>query len=296
MNLAAGWDGGGSKTRVVCLAPDGTIAGEQTFGPLNPNGASVHEVHRTVENALAFCNRLGNCVSLVISAAGISNPQTEPCLRKWLFECGYRGALSIVGDQEAALWGAVGQTGTVLVSGTGSICFGRNKFGQTARCGGYGHLVDDEGSGYALGRDILSAVLRAGDRRAPATRLTELVRSKEGWKDTAAMMRQLYDPDFDKGKIAMLAPLLLDAGNDAVAEAIMRKAALELALLAATVIQRLNLDCERIAFTGSVLTHMQPLRKAVEASLLNAFPGLRGFEPLTDAATGAAQMALQTMV
>ena len=70
-------------------------------------------------------------------------------------------------DQETALAGALGAPcGMVLIAGTGSICFGRDAVVKQPGSGGYGHKIDDEGSGYALGRDALAAVVRAQDGRA----------------------------------------------------------------------------------------------------------------------------------
>jgi N-acetylmuramic acid 6-phosphate etherase len=57
----------------------------------------------------------------------------------------------------------------VLVSGTGSIgmSFTRTEAGfqRTARVGGWGHLLGDDGSGYGIGRDALRKALRAIDAR-----------------------------------------------------------------------------------------------------------------------------------
>ncbi|HPS81896.1 MAG TPA: BadF/BadG/BcrA/BcrD ATPase family protein, partial [Candidatus Limiplasma sp.] len=161
----AGWDGGGTKTRVVCLSAGGEPFAEHTFGPLNPNGTSETEVCRTVSEALRWMETLGRCTALTVSSAGVSNPDVSSLLGRLLSENGYHERFQLVGDQESALYGAVGPYGAVLVAGTGSICYGRNRQGDTARSGGYGYLVDDEGSGYAIGRDILTAVLRAGDGR-----------------------------------------------------------------------------------------------------------------------------------
>jgi len=291
--FVAGWDGGGTKTKVVCLSLKNTLIGESSFGPLNPNGASVAEVCRTVSGALQWMESLGTCTALAVSTAGISNPEVSSLLTRLLSENGYHEKLKLMGDQESALFGAVGSIGAVLVAGTGSICFGRSSLQQTARAGGYGYLVDDEGSGYAIGRDILAAVLRASDGRIPPTRLTGLLNAKKNWSDIPAMMRNLYRDTLEKAEIAALAPLAIEAGEDEAARLILEKATRELTLLASTVIERLGLQGDRLALTGSILEKMLPVRNAVIESLTQRYPRLQGFHPLASAAYGAAQMALQ---
>ncbi|NLI20644.1 MAG: ATPase [Clostridiales bacterium] len=289
--VVSGWDGGGTKTGVVCLDEGGHLLGSARFGPLNPNGAPPGEVCATIRDALAFVRRFGACEALVVSLAGISHREAGALVGRVLAENGYHNALRLVGDQEAAFEGAVGDTGAVLIAGTGSICHGRNRAGETARCGGYGYLVDDEGSGYAIGRDIVSAALRARDGRTPPTKLDGLLARTPGWADLSDIMRNLYDPGFEKATIAALAPLLADAAGDWAADAIVAKAARELTLLAVTVIDRLGVATERVALTGGVLTGLRPVRRAVEAALTARYPALLGFEPLADAASGAARMA-----
>ena len=80
----------------------------------------------------------------------------------------------IVNDATAALVGGTGHPfGVVCVAGTGSIAFGVNRAGERARAGGWGHLLGDEGSGYAIGLEALRAVCRASDGRGPQTALTD---------------------------------------------------------------------------------------------------------------------------
>ncbi|MEI3013924.1 MAG: hypothetical protein V8T36_03730 [Ruthenibacterium lactatiformans] len=86
------------------------------------------------------------------------------------------------------------------MAGTGSICFGRDAAGKTARSGGYGHKIDDEGSGYALGRDALAAVVRAQDGRGPRTLLTDLVFAQLKVVDVGGLVQFTYDPQTEKNR------------------------------------------------------------------------------------------------
>lgn len=162
------------------------------FGPLNCNSDRTAAA-KTLTDTLAWLaaqpEGLAGCDGLCIGSAGISNPDAYNFIQDIIRAGGYTGPLQIVGDQVTALAGALGQpVGTVLIAGTGSICYARTADGREARSGGWGHLIDDEGSAYALGRDILRAVVRAADGRAPATALTELVAPAPGCVRRAARL------------------------------------------------------------------------------------------------------------
>lgn len=291
-DFVVGWDGGGTKTTVVCVTPQGDELARRTFGALNINGATEREVVARVAQAIAFVREVpGHCLGMVIATAGTSNPVAKHLMAQAIRDAGYTGEYSMHGDQEAALYGAVEGVGAVLVAGTGSICFGRNSAGETARCGGYGYLVDDGGSGYAIGRDILSAVLRAHDGRHAPTKLTALVFAQEKWRDIGTIMHTLYSGDTDKSQVASLAPLLLQAADDAAAKRIAHQAADELRQLCRAVLQTLHMPAAQVALTGSILTHYEMIRVEVIRSLLQEYPDLQFVSPLHDAAYGAAYMA-----
>ena len=165
----AGWDGGGTKTLCRVLYQDGTAPQPFTAGALNPNGTVAGQGARPPwPTCCAIWPRCragwDACRMLCIGAAGISNPATRVHLQNALQAGGYHGLVTFTGDQQTALYGALGGPGgIVLIAGTGSICYGQSTDGREARSGGWGSLMDDEGGGFALGRDALAAVVRAED-------------------------------------------------------------------------------------------------------------------------------------
>lgn len=295
---AAGWDGGGTKTTIEARAEDGTVLMRERFGSMNLNSAGESSVEATFRDAIAAMRTLPGgleaCGAVCIGSAGVSNPEARATLERLLRQCGYPGPLLLVGDHETALAGALGSpVGMVLIAGTGSICFGRSSAGETARAGGYGHKIDDEGSGYALGRDALAAVVRAADGRAPRTLLTQLVFEKLGITNLGGLVRFTYAPETEKKQIASLAPLIeqaRDAGDEA-AQAITVRAAGELAQLAGAVARTIGMENAELAMTGSLLLHDNGLRTETQKSLRNQFPEMRFLAPRNDAASGAALLA-----
>ena len=131
--------------------------------------------------------------------------------------------------------------GIVLIAGTGSAAYGRNAAGETARAGGYGPWVGDEGSAFEIGRRAVAAVARTRDLDAPVTLLAEMIPAAlecPDWDDL--MQRIMKNPDdvFPK-----LFPIVADAANsdDSAAKEILFTSAIGLGNLAMIVVRRLRM-------------------------------------------------------
>ena len=184
-----GIDGGGSKTNLEVRffdsldSPCEILSKEKKSfktGPLNVKNIASGSLNEAVISMLTFLKGLEGglkpCEMIVVGTAGASNPEIVENIRKAFSGNGYNGKLVIVGDDITALKGGLsGRAGAVLISGTGSICNGIDSKGHRLRSGGWGYLIDDAGSGYAIGRDILSQVVRENDGRGEKSVLTELV-------------------------------------------------------------------------------------------------------------------------
>ncbi len=295
--LYCGWDGGGTKTEVCLQDETGRTVASAVFGPLNPNGAQASLVRETVRRGISYMKeQFGGekeIGSLVIGVAGITNRGVRPLMEEALAEAGWHGPVQLAGDQEIALAGAVDGPGMMLIAGTGSVCYGRDRDGNRFQIGGLGYLIGDEGSGWAIGRDILAEVGRAADGRSPATVLTSMVYEKMGFSATGDLVTWLYAPETGKKEVASLASLLpeaLDRGDPA-AKAIACRAAADLAEIAETGWKRSGLSEGFIVFTGSILSHMPFIREKVEAELHQKCPGLTIVPPRGTPAEGAAKMA-----
>lgn len=304
MRYVAGLDGGGTKTAVTVAEESGRVVHTFTAGPLNLNGQDEASVRDTLRDICAEVARvceggLQACVSMAVGAAGISNPTVSGRLTEGLRQGGFAGELVLVGDHETALWGAhEGPHGMILIAGTGSIAYGRNADGIVHRAGGFGHLIDDEGSGYSIGRDLLSAVVRASDGREAPTAVTELVYDRLRISSVQEIVGFVYAKERNKADIAALAPLLsaaCDAG-DAVALRIAERNALALVDTASAVAERLGFAAGgELALLGSVLLRNRQVRAAFEAGMAARHPRLRCIDARRDAAHGAMLLALDQL-
>lgn len=291
MDFLAGIDGGGTKTKVVCVTPEGVELETKLFGPFNLNSIGTARFQALLEELGTYLNSLGNCVALAIGSAGISNQDMVRMVSEDMEKAGIAN-WKLVGDQEIALYGALdGQPGISLIAGTGSICFGRSADGTMARSGGWGHLIGDEGSGYALGRDALVAVAKAWDGYGPQTRLTELLAENQGLTTQREIISYIYGGD--KSRIAALSRLVEQAAreDDAVALGIIRENAVKLSQLVAAVAKRLALGTTKVAMLGGMLENDTILRKYFQEEMAAHHPEISCVAPLHDAAAGAVMLA-----
>ena len=293
MDFIAGVDGGGTKTKVVCASPEGKVLDTAVFGPFNMNSIGAERFSALLQELCAYLNGLGDCRALCIGSAGISNKEMTRIVETEMTRGGIEN-WNLVGDQVIALNGALsGEAGIALIAGTGSICYGQSTDGREARSGGWGSLMDDEGGGFALGRDALAAVVRAEDGRIAPTVLHDAVFKALQVGAVRELIGKIYAPGFGKREVAALAPLVGAAAEqgDAAALQIVEKAGRELALLVRPVAEKLGLQSARIAFAGSVLQKCAPVRSAAQTQLQTLLPQLTLAEPQGDAAAGAVLLA-----
>lgn len=286
----AGIDGGGTHTRLELRDGANRFLRRLEFGPFNLNAIGEASFRGRLREVFAACGNMADCARLCVGGAGISNPEVGRILSEELQNAGFSGKWKLCGDQEIALRGAMDGPGIAVIAGTGSICFGKNAAGETARSGGYGHLIDDGGSGYALGRDVLSAAVRAVDGRSMDSAILDAVYGALGASDPAAIVSFVYRDTTDKAAIARFASLALTLAEDGneTAGAILDRGAEELYQLTAAVQRRLGLEKPTIALLGGLLSQDNPYRRRVEEKLSTLGPVI---SPAHDALWGAAQMA-----
>ena len=264
----AGIDGGGTHTRIEVRDMENRLLRRGEFGPFNINSIGEQAFHALLREVFAWCGGMADCARLCVGAAGISNPKVAQILAQELEAAGFTGKWYLCGDQEIALRGAMDGPGVVVIAGTGSICFGKNEAGETARSGGYGHLIDDGGSGYALGRAVLGCAVRCLDGRVADSGILQAVCDRLG-TGPEGIVPFVYSPETDKAAIAQFALIALEQAQQGDREAwhILRKEAGELARMVAAVQSRLNMPHCQIALLGGLITGENPYRQAVVDTL-----------------------------
>src|ERR1700735_1366910 len=247
-----GLDGGGTKTDCILVDGSGKTLARSTAGPSNPIRAGYAKAWFTLSDAadlvLERCHLKSSDILGICAGIGGAGRAVVARRIATFLERGFpRAAVIVTTDLEITLQAAVGAgEGVILVVGTGSAAYGRDAEGHIARAGGRGPWFSDEGSGFDIGRRALAAVVRAEEKRGPATGLSQKMLHWLGCKDWSRVLDWVVkNPDDVFPRIFPLVAEMGDQG-DAVACEILLGAAESLAELASSVLQKLDMK-DRVA-------------------------------------------------
>ncbi|HEY8562524.1 MAG TPA: BadF/BadG/BcrA/BcrD ATPase family protein [Pyrinomonadaceae bacterium] len=224
--LFLGIDGGQSHTEAVVADADGNILG-RGFG-----GASNHAEQPGGRARL----RSAIAVSVGAALANAGLPPVEETVFR-AAHCGMTGGADykeeiigailkaenlVVGhDAPTALCGATGgEAGVVVIAGTGSIVYGENAAGETARVGGLGYLFSDEGSGFWLAVETVKLAVREHDGLLAPRGLQQLVLDFFGYPAIDRLTSDYYNEKISRDRLASLAKAAQEAaasGNETIA-------------------------------------------------------------------------------
>ena len=280
--IVIGIDGGGSKTHAIVADDSGTTIGE-AFGPgsaVTPGQeeTSAEVIADVVREALEAASMTSVSPRvLCVGVAGAGREQARQAL--WQALVGRELASDVVvhTDFGIALDDAFGDgPGVLLIAGTGSVAFGRSPGGTTARCGGWGPVIGDEGSGAWIGRKALSIVSAASDGRESPTALTGAVLTAAEVNEVSELIP--WAAGADREQIASLARVVFGVADsgDLRANALISLAVEELMLHVRSLSQQLFGDeraAVQVALAGGLMKKGTTLRKRHEHRLRAAVPG-----------------------
>src|SRR4051794_16686546 len=210
MKLFLGVDGGQSGTTAVIGDETGKLLGTGEGGPCNH--AAAGEGRRKLERAIA--ESLGKACALAgldpatvafeSACFGMSGGPDDK--REILAGVLRTSLLTVTNDAVIALAGATAAgEGVITIAGTGSIAFGRNADGRSARAGGWGYIFGDEGGGFDIARQALRAALRMEEGWGPRTSLRELFLAETGARDANDLLHRFYTDEWPRSRVAKLA-------------------------------------------------------------------------------------------
>jgi glucosamine kinase len=309
-----GIDGGGSKT-TCAVGDEKSLLASAVAGPSNitrvGEAQARESLHEAVRQACVIAKIDPRKVQQVcIGIAGAGRQEIASAVHRIVAEL-IPAEIEVTGDVQIALEAAFGTgPGVIVIAGTGSIAYGRDSQGRTARAGGWGFAISDEGSAYWIGRAAVTALLRAIDQRidrgedgqgANSQRATEaepLFREiKAAWSlhsfDEFLRIAN-SNPNF-----AALFPAVLasaDAG-DALARRVLAQSAAELGQLAGIVVRRLfpqekaELTSVPLAMAGGVFRHSAAVREAFCSEIREFDPRIDVNSRIVEPVAGALQMA-----
>lgn len=242
MKLFLGVDGGQSSTTALIGDEQGKVLGIGRGGPCN------HV--KSGDGKAKFLNAMKESLGAAAQAAGLKMGELQfmvACLgfsggpadkQDLLKEMLKTERLIVTHDALIALMGATGgEPGVVVIGGTGSIAFGRNATGKTARAGGWGYVFGDEGGAFDITRQAVRAALRLEEGWGPSTSLHSRLMEATNVNNANDLLHKLYTVEYPRHRIAELSKVVDQAAaeGDQVAVEILNGAAQQLATYAGAV-------------------------------------------------------------
>jgi N-acetylglucosamine kinase-like BadF-type ATPase len=172
--------------------------------------------------------------------------------------------ITVAPDYEIALIGAHGKRfGILVLSGTGSVACGIDASGESVHSGGWGYLLDDGGSGYWLGLEMLRSATRVADGCSEKTGLYQQTFGHLKISAPDELISWLYNPETKNREISQMAPLLLECAvaGDLEALRIVEDGAEQLYQLYVSVVKRLDFTGTPVMFAGGLLSSDTLLRR-----------------------------------
>lgn len=305
--IVIGIDGGGTRLRAALVSLEGELLGIGEAGSGNYHDVGSDVVRSNIETAIQ-CAWADSQVApqqakaIFLGLGSIVTKEDRQTIQNIVeqLEIVPEGAIGVDHDLRVALMGGLaGEAGIVLIAGTGSSCYGRDKEGNNWQAGGWGPILDDPGSSYWLGRQAMIAALRDHDGRGKSTCLRPLVIDELGLSAMHHILRRVELEGMKRTEIAALAWLVTSSavGGDEVACGIIKRGADELAGMVAAVALKLenlqSLPQIPVVVTGGLTNagevFMSPLAEALSCRLPQAC--LK--ESLLPPVLGAALLAIE---
>ncbi len=290
-------DSGGTKAEFLLADESGEL--KRTFsGTIRRVNADAAVAAESLAGALAELEAAtGVAMSEVTRTCIGTSGNTVPLVTDWLREEFSRrvgGELIVVGDVEIALDSVFhGGRGVLVLAGTGSNVAARAANGEIMTAGGWGPNLADQGSGHFIGLEGLRRGFLARDAERP-TLLLECARKLFDLPTVDALI-EFANAQHPVRYASKFAPEVVRcaAAGDAVAQEILAQGGRDLAYLAGLLIERMRNvesgepEAPEVAIAGSILTHVEAERVAMQEALRESYPAVRFVDQPADPVLGA---------
>ncbi|WP_432403923.1 N-acetylglucosamine kinase [Wukongibacter sp. M2B1] len=300
MQYYIGIDGGGTKTLAYLGNEKKNIIEAIEVGSTNYHSVGIEKVRLELQEIFKFFIEsqditIEKIKGICIGGAGIDCKSDEKAIEKVFRDIGYKNVLQIYNDSVIALVGANGsKRGAILVSGTGSIAFGIDKNGEKHRVGGWGHIIDDAGSGYAIARDGLKKIMESYDGREEDTKIWQSIKDKLNLSHIDELITFIYDTNTKKHDIAKLAPCIIDLYEiDRVANRVIDIAVKDLCSMIDCLAKKMKEEDFSLGLSGSIFLKSEIIRKLFIQEMKKIHSDIRIHLPKENAVMGALALATE---
>lgn len=276
MKYYLGIDGGGTKTLAIVCDENGTLVSRYVGKSINYNSVGTDTARKnlkdTVEGVLEGTDiTLSSTFIGMPALSGRASDELTEKLCGGIINCPkiamdsdvYIGLESMKRDGPTAM----------VVSGTGSMAVGRLDNGEIIHTGGWGYILGDEGSGFAMGLAAVKAAICGAEGSAEETALTDRILAHFNITDIDGLIDIFYDPPISNSKIAKLAPVLFDCAKngDKVADDIITVHAKMLASTVSALLMKMPCGTP-LGMWGGVLVNCDVFRERFVAFVKEKHP------------------------
>jgi glucosamine kinase len=283
-----GVDAGGSKT-IAAYARDEGVVRTHLGEAANPRVRGVEAAADAIAAAVTGALAGERADALAVGAAGAGSPAICDALALALTRRFPDVRIGVSDDAHIALRAIVPQgDGIVLVAGTGALAYAEIA-DRRVRAGGYGYLLGEEGSGFAIGAAALRRLLHAFDGRVKSDALLDALRERLRARTAQDVVAAVYERTMPVAEIAGCAPLVLEHAARGVRSAtvIVQDAAKALFELLRSVVTSLEEKDVPLAFSGGLLRENNLLTYLLDLRIANEFPHLAPVKGGADPYLGA---------
>lgn len=274
MKYYLGIDGGGTRTTAAVSDENGNILFKECGKTINFYSVGMDKARNNLNELLkSVCSRIDSDFfeAVFVGCSALDNEADSKTLNAL---CGGIKAEKIAmnSDLYIALKSVKSDVcPCVAICGTGSMATGEDENGNTIIAGGWGHIIGDEGSGYAIAVNALKKCCELCDKGETSPLLDK---ANEFFKvdNFRKAIDLIYSADTTKDIIADFAK---DVGklaeSDEIAHKIITNEAHSFAKTVLILLREVK-KCTVLGLYGGIFVHNPLFRKTFEADITAEFP------------------------
>ena len=276
MKYYLGIDGGGTRTTAAISDENGKLILKKAGKTINFYSVGMEVARDNLDNLINEIYSELDCdefESVFIGCSALDDKADEATLKAL---CGNIKAKAV--EMNSDLYIALKSMGDtkcpcVAVCGTGSMAIGTDKDGNTVVSGGWGHIIGDEGSGYAIAVNALKLCCELCDKGKNSP-LLEAAESYFNVSDFRKAIDIIYSEETTKDKIAGFAS---DIGKLALTDSIAKDIVIsEAKAFAKTVLILLGKigTCSALGLYGGIFVHNLSFTETFTSDIKADYPDL----------------------
>ena len=219
-NFYIGIDSGGTKCDLVIINSNNNVLFNESTKAFHYSIHGTEIISENISKYLTSLSRakkfnLKKCSGICVGLAGAREDKDKKTLERAFKQKLYFNKIDIETDTMTGLYGAFeDKDGIILISGTGSVLFGKSN-SKIYRVGGWGRIIGDYGSGFTIGKEALKEVVKEYDLSDIKRKRIMLVKriEDEFYINKENIIRKIFHENFEIQKIAPIVIKCAEKGD-----------------------------------------------------------------------------------